>query len=96
MKVFQMEQPSLQIYIFIYMYEYRVTVHINVNTKELFRIKAVYINLCAKHLQVFTCIKKYIFSLKWWLAYMILQMDREKLMKMAGAVRTGGKGTVRR
>ena len=27
---------------------------------------------------------------------MILQMDREKLMKMAGAVRTGGKGTVRR
>ncbi|XP_057815224.1 basic transcription factor 3 isoform X1 [Cryptomeria japonica] len=27
---------------------------------------------------------------------MDIQMDREKLMKMAGAVRTGGKGTVRR
>lgn len=25
-----------------------------------------------------------------------IQMNREKLMKMAGAVRTGGKGSVRR
>lgn len=26
----------------------------------------------------------------------IMQMDREKLIKMAGAVRTGGKGSMRR
>lgn len=28
--------------------------------------------------------------------YLFMQMNRERLMKMAGAVRTGGKGSVRR
>ena len=43
-----------------------------------------------------TFLKFFYFFSVYALLFLLLQMDREKLMKMASAVRTGGKGTVRR